>query len=109
MSLLEDQQDRLWEKCVHVKKGRYICWEYTGALDKDGYGKFTITAPPGILPKQKHIRAHQAAWALDEGRLPRPGEVVMHRCDNPQCINPMHLRIGDNITNRRERLKRKGY
>lgn len=105
---LEAQQDRLWNKCVRRKHGRFVCWEFMGATDKDGYGKWTITGPTGSVPKQKHIRAHQAAWSLKVGRLPRDGEVVMHSCDNAQCCNPAHLKIGTNTTNRRERLRRKG-
>jgi hypothetical protein len=108
MERLEQQQDRLWNKCVKVRHGRFTCWEFMGVLDKDGYGKWTITGPRGHTPKQKHIRAHQAAWALKAGRLPRPGEVVMHKCDNAQCCNPAHLELGDNATNRLQRLRRRG-
>jgi hypothetical protein len=108
MKLLRTQQERLWNKCVRRKRGRFVCWEFMGATDKDGYGKFTITAPAGQVPKQKHIRSHQASWALKTGRLPRDGEVVMHSCDNPPCCNPAHLKIGDETTNRRQRLRRTG-
>lgn len=108
MQRLRDQQDRLWIKCCVVKRGRWSCWEFMGATDKDGYGKFTITAPTGHVPKQKHIRAHQAAFALKMGRMPRHGELVLHKCDNPLCCNPSHLESGDNLTNRHQRMRRRG-
>lgn len=34
------------------------------------------------------------------------GKVVRHTCDNPRCINPVHLQLGtqaDNVRDRQER------
>jgi len=33
-------------------------------------------------------------------------KVIMHSCDNPSCINPKHLKIGTQIDNIRDRVKK---
>jgi hypothetical protein len=46
------------------------------------------------------IKAHIFAWQQKHKRHVPAGRVVMHRCDQPRCVNPAHLRLGsqrDNI------------
>lgn len=61
------------------------CWLWDGAKDKDGYGR--------LRWKYRMLRAHVASWIAEHGVLPR-GTCVLHKCDNPSCINPAHLWIG---------------
>jgi hypothetical protein len=62
------------------------CIEYTGYLDDCGYG---ITGKG---------RAHRVAWSAVHGPIPT-GLHVLHRCDNPSCINVEHLFLGTNQDN----------
>lgn len=93
---------RFWAKVD--KSGE--CWLWTGGLDKDGYGKFTITLPPGSKPKQRHVRAHRYAWELANNRPFPPALVTLHTCDTPRCVRPDHLRAGTQAENRADCVRK---
>jgi HNH endonuclease len=42
--------------------------------------------------------AHRIAWELAKGEIP-DGAHVLHRCDNPSCVNHKHLFLGNQKTN----------
>lgn len=86
--------DRFWAK---VRRGAG-CWEWIAARSKYGYGQFSV----GYSMRP----AHRVAWALVHGPIPT-GMHVLHRCDNPPCVNPDHLLLGTNEDNVRDR-DRKG-
>jgi Pyruvate/2-oxoacid:ferredoxin oxidoreductase delta subunit len=77
------------------------CWLWTGARTyipgkpaSSGYGRF------GLGGKNRH--AHIVSWELFRG--PTNGAWVLHRCDNPPCVNPDHLFLGDNTANQTDSL-----
>ena len=39
----------------------------------------------------------------------KPGELIMHSCDNPQCINPAHLTIGTPESNTKDCVLKKRH
>lgn len=67
------------------------CWEWSGLLDKKGYGRVAVG-------KQKMKAAHRASFEVWNGELD-PSLYVCHSCDNPICINPAHLFLGDQYVN----------
>ena len=90
---LADIADKFWSRVD--KSGE--CWNWTSSCTKAGYGQ--------IQARKVHpapILAHRVSWILTFGPIP-PGGHVLHRCDNPPCVNPDHLFIGDQRTNNSDR------
>lgn len=74
------------------------CWLWMGAAyDESSYGSVQFY---GI----KH-GAHRLSFEAFHRRLVH-GELVLHSCDNPLCVNPGHLRAGSNQDNADDRRKR---
>jgi len=71
------------------------CVEWTRSRGKQRYG---IVHSPG---RKKH-GAHRVAWISKHGPIPK-GMCVLHRCDNPPCVNVGHLYLGTVQDNNRDR------
>ena len=80
------------------------CWEWTGARLLKGYGVFSVEKITGWGT----IPAHRFSWILHNGIIPR-GMCVLHKCDNPPCVNPEHLFLGTkNDNNKDMAIKKRG-
>lgn len=102
-------QDRFWKKVLIVPydAGCWIWLGYGRIGDSDkfiGYGViFTGTWKPDGTPLA--IGAHRASWVLHYGPIPE-GLYVMHKCDNPLCVRPDHLRLGTATENCQDKLRK---
>lgn len=83
---------RYWSNVVKTNN----CWNWTGAKDKDGYGRTRK------LATKNRVRAHRTSWILENGEIGK-GKLVLHRCGNKGCIKPSHLYIGTALDNARDR------
>ena len=95
---------RLEAHSVPVPYCGCVLWD--GQVDRQGYGVFYLAAAErSLLGGATNARAHRAAWALANRPLER-GESVLHSCDVPACVNPLHLRAGSHVANMREMRSR---
>jgi hypothetical protein len=77
----------VWERID--KKSENECWEWGGNLRND-YGIIKIN--------QKSFSVHRLVYELTYG--PISNELcVLHKCDNPKCCNPKHLKLGTHKEN----------
>jgi len=91
--------DRLNSRTIPVTESGCLLWE--GKVSPFGYGIMKIGGRKG-----KDIVTHRLMWLLVNGEIPQ-GQVVMHKCDVPLCVNPKHLMLGTSADNARD-MHRKG-
>ena len=83
-----------WDK---VDKSDNGCWLWIAAKNEHGYGCFRYR---NVLYK-----AHRVAWEQVNGTI-QNDKFVLHRCDNPSCVNPLHLFLGTQLDNMRDMLNK---
>ena len=95
--------ERFWSK---VEKGvGSACWEWSGSRDQDGYGTLLIDSRRSSSMRGKRVRAHRFSASLHFGMFDQR-LLVCHHCDNPRCVRPDHLYLGDPQSNSHDRSVR---
>ena len=100
---------RRFFETVDRSGGPDACHTWKLRLDSRGYGQFSLY--DGTKPAKQRIKrvlAHRLAWVLEHGPIPKGrNPCVLHRCDNPKCVNVRHLFLGTDLDNNRD-MWRKG-
>lgn len=87
----------------YAQKGSDVndCWKWTAAKNPNGYGKI------GTAGKGSKIEgAHRVSWEIHNNQKIPDGMFVLHSCDNPECTNPKHLRVGTKSDNMKDMYAR---
>lgn len=76
------------------------CWEWQKFRDPLGYGRISVG-------KNRTTSVHRVSYETFVGPIPEATDgrrqIVCHSCDNPPCINPEHLWLGDDGANTADR------
>jgi hypothetical protein len=71
------------------KKGPNDCWEWKAHRNRQGYGNFFKR-----FGKLKVAwLAHRIAWMFHYNSPIPEGLICCHSCDNPPCVNPLHIML----------------
>jgi HNH endonuclease len=66
------------------------CWLWKGCVIQAGHGQ--------VHWQGKTVMVHRVVYQLTKGEIPE-GIEVMHKCNNPPCLNPVHLELGTHAEN----------
>jgi hypothetical protein len=87
----ESPEVRFWKQVRKTDK----CWVWTGPVHT--YGR--------IYANGAYWMSHRFSWFIHNGPIPN-GKYVCHRCDNPPCVRPDHLFLGDALENHQDCVKK---
>ena len=88
---LTDTKTNFWSKVS--KEGS--CWNWKAGKNSDGYGVFRAGTHNEL--------AHRYSYMISVGVIP-DNLMLCHTCDNPSCVNPKHLFLGDQFANMQDML-----
>ena len=71
------------------------CWLWKKYTNKQGYGTMKFKGSMQLT--------HRISYSIFIEPIPET-LLVLHRCDNPSCINPHHLWLGTNTDNVKDKV-----
>lgn len=78
-------EERFWAKVD--RRGPNDCWIFTG--------KGRYSGDYGLLKfNSARLAAHRVSWEIANNMKIPDGQIILHICDNPPCVNPSHLKVG---------------
>ncbi len=82
---------------IDTSNGLNNCWIYKGEKQPTGYGKIRF--------KGKYFTVTRIMYELVYGKSD-PNKQMCHSCDNPSCVNPLHLWEGTRSENAQDSIKK---
>ena len=95
MQLTPKQARNFFEKFTFGNADQ--CWNWHASKEAFGYGHFKYD--------HRILKAHRFSWEYFRGVIPA-GSYVLHKCDNPSCINPNHLFLGTPFDNMQDKIRK---
>lgn len=75
------------------------CWLWEGAKNSDGYAAIAWEG-------NYNGKGHRIMFSLYNPNIDIEGKVIRHTCDNPLCMRPDHLLVGNPYDNVMDMHKR---
>jgi len=100
---MNDEQKKRFYSKIDIPYDNMVfgCWEWTGRKSNGGrlfpYGQFDLF--------DKTYQAHRIAYLLWYGK--ESDNCVCHTCDNPSCVNPIHLFDATHTDNMKDKVNKK--
>ena len=85
--------DRFWKRINKTSN----CWEWINPTHPFGYGRLKVGKGVEL--------AHRISYKIHHGPI-TSSDCVLHKCDNPKCVNPSHLCIGSRKDNAVDRCSK---
>lgn len=85
---------RFWSN-IDTTGGMFECWLWTASTAAEGYGY--------IWWGSRREYTHRISYTIHHGPIPE-GLHILHRCDNPRCVNPTHLWAGSHKQNMHDKM-----
>ena len=73
------------------------CWLWKASFGSTGYGQIYYNGGPK--------KAHRVSYEFHIGPIPDEA-CVLHKCDNPACVNPDHLFLGSRTDNAKDKVSK---
>lgn len=83
-----------------TKKDKNNCWIWQGMRHRQGYGIVSL--------KNVQQGAHRVVWKILNSDISSE-QHVCHKCDNPPCVNPDHLFLGNHQQNMQDMVEKKRH
>ena len=83
----------------YKKDDKTNCWIWQGKSRSGNcklYGRIKVDG--------KSVPAHRFSWEIHNNQKLPHGMFVLHRCDNPECVNPDHLFLGTHQDNMNDKV-----
>ncbi len=94
----ESDFNRFWQNVAFTANPN-LCWNWTAAI-------YSIKKPYGIFYfNNKGYTASRVAYTFHFKEDPKE-LCVLHKCDNPKCVNPNHLFLGTNDDNVKDKVSK---
>lgn len=95
-----DVEERFLNK-VAIPEDSDACWEWQGNKHRQGYGFFKVGGKAGV-----NMLAHRVSYALFHEASITSDIKLLHSCDNPGCVHPLHLTQGTQRDNVRDMVSK---
>ena len=87
----DTEKNRFYSRVKLPNKNGCMLWAGRRSTLSGNYGQFASKC-------KKTFTAHRYSYELFFGKIQKK-LCVLHKCDNPQCVNPEHLFLGSQQDN----------